>query len=276
VPPALSACFATGTTDVVLDINGYFVPAADNPSAMAYYPLQPCRALDTRNANVGLGGPYLSGNTSRDFPVLSASSCGISSTAQAYSVNVTVVPRTSTMRWLTAWQSGQPQPVVATLNDRTGTVLSNGAIVPAGIDGQVSVYTTDDIDLVVDIDGCFAPQGAGGLLLYTLSPCRILDTRGTGGAPPISGTLDVRLQAARRPRRLTHMCLNATVVPPGPMRWLTLWPQGTPQPAVSSLNDKEGSVANNIALVPTNNGLIGAFVTDPTHLILDMFGYLGP
>jgi hypothetical protein len=268
--------FASDTTHVVLDINGYFVPAAGNPTALAYYPLPPCRVLDTRNADGLLGGPYLVGNTSRNFPVLSASSCGISSTAQAYSLNVAVVPRTSTMRWLTAWPSGQPQPVVATLNDRTGTVLANGAIVPAGIDGQVSVYTTDDTDLVVDINGYFAPQGAGGLLLYTLNPCRVLDTRLPTGSPPFSGTLDVPLFGCDVPATAKAYVFNATVVPPGVMRWMTVWPQGTPRPLASSLNDKEGSVANNMALVPTNNGLISAFVTDPTHLILDMFGYFAP
>jgi hypothetical protein len=271
--------FASDTTHVVLDINGYFVPAAGNPAAMAYYPLPPCRVLDTRDANGPLGGPYLGGNTSRDFPVLSASSCGISSTAQAYSLNVAVVPRTSMMHWLTAWPTGQPQPVVATLNDRTGTVLSNGAIVPAGSGGQISIYAADDTELVIDINGYFAPQGAGGLLLYTLNPCRVLDTRLLPpGAPPFSGTLNVMLGVGScgLPETANAYAFNATVVPPGVMHYMTLWPQGTTQPLASSLNDKDGTATSNMALVPSNNRLISAFVTDPTHLILDIFGYFAP
>ena len=40
--------YASNTTDVVLDIDGYFTtPSA---AAMAFYPLTPCRVFDTRNA----------------------------------------------------------------------------------------------------------------------------------------------------------------------------------------------------------------------------------
>jgi len=52
--------YASNTTDVVLDIDGYFLPAPD-PSAYAFFPLTPCRVADTRTANGPLGGPYLYG-----------------------------------------------------------------------------------------------------------------------------------------------------------------------------------------------------------------------
>ena len=35
--------------------------------------------------------------------------------------------------------------------------MANAAIVPAGTNGAVSVYATNDTDLVGDIDGYFAP-----------------------------------------------------------------------------------------------------------------------
>ena len=55
--------FATNTTDVVLDIDGYFVPATD-PSALDFFPLTPCRVADTRKDTFpsgDLGRPYLTG-----------------------------------------------------------------------------------------------------------------------------------------------------------------------------------------------------------------------
>lgn len=70
--------------------------------------------------------------------------------------------------------------------------------------------------------------------------------------------------------------LNATVVPPGMMRWLTVWAQGESQPSTANLNDRDGTIMNNMALVPTANGSISAFVKDQTHLILDAFGYFAP
>ncbi len=179
--------YASNTTDVVLDIDGYFTPAPA-PSALAFYPLTPCRVIDTRNPNSDLGGPYLQGQQERDFPVLEATACNIPSTAQAYSMNFTVVPR-GALGYLSVWPKGQPRPVVSTLSDLTETIVANAAIVPAGTGGDIAVYPSNDTDLVVDIDGYFAPPGAGGLSLYTLPPCRALDTRTVGDGQPFSGTL---------------------------------------------------------------------------------------
>ena len=46
--------YASNTTDLVLDINGYFVPATST-SALAFYALTPCRIADTRNPRCTLG-----------------------------------------------------------------------------------------------------------------------------------------------------------------------------------------------------------------------------
>ena len=70
--------------------------------------------------------------------------------------------------------------------------------------------------------------------------------------------------------------LNATVVPPGLLGFLTLWPQGAAQPLVSTLNAVDGAVTSNMALVPTANGAVSAFASDPTHLILDISGFFRP
>jgi hypothetical protein len=85
--------YVTDTTDVILDINGYFTPLP-NPNALAFYPLAPCRVADTRDSHKsnGLGPPSLGAGVPRDFPVLS-STCNIPNTAQAYSMNFTVVPQ---------------------------------------------------------------------------------------------------------------------------------------------------------------------------------------
>ena len=65
---------------------------------------------------------------------------------------------------------------MASLNDVTGTIPANAVVVPAGSGGAVDVFTTDNTDLVIDINGYFAPPGPGGLSLYNLAPCRMLDT----------------------------------------------------------------------------------------------------
>jgi hypothetical protein len=74
----------------------------------------------------------------------------------------------------------------------------------------------------------------------------------------------------------TAYSLNATVVPHGPLSFLTLWPAGQPQPVVSTLNAVDGSITSNAAIVPASSGAISAFSTDTTDLILDLNGLFAP
>jgi hypothetical protein len=266
--------FASNPTGLVLDVNGYFVPATD-PTALAFYPVTPCRIADTRHAPGALGGPSLTGGVSRTFPILSAP-CGIPSTAKAYSLNFAAVPN-GPLGFLTAWASGQSQPLVASLNASTGTVTANAAIVPAGTGGDVDIFASNPTDLVIDINGYFAPATAGGLLLYNVSPCRVLDTRIPAGTAPFSGKKDVPVAGGCAvPIAAEAFVLNATVVPAGPLGFLTLWPQGVSQPLVATLNALDAAITSNLAIVPTANGIISAFFTNPSHLILDVFGYFAP
>jgi hypothetical protein len=278
VPAGLNGAisvFVTDATDVILDINGYFVPAS-NASAQAFYPVTPCRVADTRNATAPLGGPSLAAQGTRSFPIL-ASSCGLPANAQAYSLNFAAVP-TGSLGFLTAWPAGQSQPVVASLNDPTGTVLANAVVVPAGVGGAVNVYTTDDTDLVIDVNGYFAPPGAGGLSLYTVAPCRVLDSRLPAGTPPLSDTRDVNVTASPCgvPATARAFVFNATVVPPGFLGYITTWPQGQTRPLAATLNAYDGAVTNNMAIVPTTTGSISVYPSNPTHLVLAVFGYFSP
>ncbi len=70
--------------------------------------------------------------------------------------------------------------------------------------------------------------------------------------------------------------LNATVVPPGPFGYLTMWPDGGTRPLVSTLNAVDGAIASNMAIVPTNNGKVDAYATGLTQLILDISSYFAP
>ena len=271
------ACaFVSNDTDLVMDINGYFVGPSAGASGLAFYPVAPCRIADTRGAVGTFGGPSLAGNSSRSFPV-PASSCHIPAAAQAYSLNFTAVPKT-TLGFVTAWPTGQTQPNVSTLNAPTGTVTANAAIVPAGTNGSVSLFSTNDIDLVIDINGYFAPPGPGGLSLVNIAPCRVIDTRNPAGSPPFSGPINVSLSGppCTVPASAQSFVVNATVVPPGVLGFITLWAQGGTQPLVSTLNANDGAVTSNMAIVPSGSGSISVFASNPTHLVLDVLGYFAP
>jgi hypothetical protein len=270
--------YVTNTTDVILDIDGYFAPVSG--STLAFYPLTPCRVADTRVATFppGLGPPQLSAATPRDFPVLLSPCIPTGINPAAYSFNFTVVPGGHPVGYLSAWPTGQSQPVVSTLNDQTGTIVANAAIVPAGTGGDISVYSTNDTQLLIDINGYFAPAGPGGLSLYAATPCRVIDTRKLGAS--FSGTLsppvDVVDSVCGSPATAQAYVFNATVVPQGGLGYLTLWPDGQSRPLVSTLNALDGSITNNMAIVPATNGKVDVYVSGITQLILDLSSYFAP
>jgi hypothetical protein len=271
-------------TNVILDIDGYFVPSTS--TSLAFYPLPPCRLVDTRPSKTNppgpLAGPSLAANQTRSFP-LQSGNCNIPRNAQAYSLNVTAVPPNGAfLGFLVIFPTGQRQPGSSTLNAVTGTTTANAAIVPSGTGGAVSVFTQNDTDVLLDINGYFAPPGLGGLYLYTTGPCRVVNTLQVP-FPPFPGTFLIPVESSPtcpQPSTAAAYVLNATVVPlnGGPIAYLTLWPPEQAQPVVSTLNAFDGTVTSNMAIVPTNNGLTAAYVPQPYtgNLLIDISGYFAP
>jgi hypothetical protein len=130
-------------------------------NSLTFIAIVPCRLVDTRGASGetgAFGPPVMTAGQTRTIPVLSNTRCNIPSTAQAYSLNFTVIP-SNPLGYLTAWPTGNPpSPAVSILNDFLGTVLANAAVVPAGTNGSIDVYVTDMTHVVIDINGYYAPQ----------------------------------------------------------------------------------------------------------------------
>ena len=274
-PGGSISIYASDQTHVVIDINGYFA-APGSPGALAFYPATPCRIADTRTTTSLPAG----GTRSFNIP---QSSCHIPAPAQAFSLNMTAVPP-GPLGYLTTWPAGQPQPVVSTLNANQGQIAANAAIVPAGAGGAVSVFVSDASNVIMDINGYFAAPGSpGALYFHPVAPCRVADTRsaaGTFGAPILgaggSRMFPIPASSCNLPSTAQAWSLNMTVVPPGPLEHLTTWPAGQPLPVVSTLNDIQGQVVANAAIVPAGtSGGINVFVSDATNLIIDVNGYFG-
>ena len=269
--------YASNITDVILDIDGYFTTPGSE--TYQFYPLTPCRLVDTRGAVGDLGGPRLQAQAQRTFSLRESTTCiptGLN--PLAYSLNFTVIPNPSGQQlgYLSVWPAGDPQPVVSTLNNPTATDVANAAIVPAGANGDIEVYAYNTTDLLIDINGYFAAPGTGGLSLYPVAPCRVLDTRQSGGSFRGKKTVTVEGSACAPPSNAAAYIFNATVVPPGSMLYLTLWPDGEQQAGVSTLNAEDGFITSNMAIVPTTNGSIDAYAAALTQLILDISGFFAP
>jgi len=149
-------------------------------NSLVFVGMTPCRLVDTRSGSGftgAFGPPSLVAGATRTFPIQSSTTCAVPAIAQAYSFNVTVVPP-GFLGYLTIWPYGAPRPLASTLNDYLGTVVANAAIVPAGNDasGSVDAFVVNPTDLVIDINGYYAPQSG-----ITLAP-------GSVGAPSLSFT----------------------------------------------------------------------------------------
>lgn len=127
---------------------------AQAQTASNFVSITPCRVADTREASRGnLGSPSVAATVQRDLPI-TESSCSLPANVTAYSINVTVIPHGS-LGYLTVWPTGQQQPTASTLNSPSGDVIANGTIVPAGTNGAISVFATNDTDVVIDVNGYF-------------------------------------------------------------------------------------------------------------------------
>src|SRR6266540_1482160 len=129
-------------------------------SPLPFIGVTPCRVLDTRNPVGPFGGPAFSSGQTRSFTIPSGPCSGIP-IAGAYSLNFTVVNMTG-FGFLTAWPAGTAQPLVSTLDYVPAEgALANAAIVPASGSGAISVYVSVGTDVIIDINGYYAPAGVG-------------------------------------------------------------------------------------------------------------------
>jgi N-acetylneuraminic acid mutarotase len=129
---------------------------------------------------------------------------------------------------------------------------------------------------IVDDDAA----AAAGFDLYTLAPCRVLDTR--SGSPLASGVVSTFAVAGSCgiPADARAVVLSLTAVSPTGNGNLSLFPGGTSPPATSSINFQAGlNRANNavLALAPDGAGTLGVRASvaggGQVHLLLDVTGY---
>jgi hypothetical protein len=131
--------------------------AGTNP--LVFIGTTPCRIMDTRAASgfsSRFGPPSILGGVTPGRTVPIQSTCGIPNTAQAYSLNVTVIPL-GPLGFLTLYPTGQSRPNASTLNDLQGVIIANAAVVPAGTNGSIDIYVSNTTDVVMDINGYYAP-----------------------------------------------------------------------------------------------------------------------
>ncbi len=135
------------------------VARAASLPALNFYPLPPCRAVDTRNANGPLGGPVMSAGQVRSFPMVTA--CGIPAMAKALSVNVTVVP-VSGAGFARLFPGDAAPPSTSLVNFPVGITRANNGVfgLSRAGDGSLAVLVnagggTGQANVLIDVNGYF-------------------------------------------------------------------------------------------------------------------------
>jgi len=176
----------TNRSHVLIDVNGYFMPAITAPHGGAFYPVVPCRALNNP----------LVGTLTQDVDV--HGTCKIPTTATAVVMAVMVVPQ-GFLGFLNVWGTGQTQPATSNINAYNGQQKSNMVIVQTGTNGHVSFFASNDTNVIAVVVGYFAPPGAAGALTFhPIVPCTKVNTTwpdGPDGGPALdpSSTRDFPL-----------------------------------------------------------------------------------
>jgi virginiamycin B lyase len=126
------------------------------------------------------------------------------------------------------------------------------------------------------------PAATTGARFYTLTPCRLVDTRGAGGpdgGPALVANTDrlFRLVGCGVPSSAQAVAVNITVTQGSVAGSLTVYPAGEDMPGTTSINYGAGQTrANNEILAVGVNSSVFVRCTQASgtvHFILDVSGY---
>ena len=279
-----------GTTQVVVDVEGWYDSVQPTSGAGLYNPVTPARIADTRP---GSGEPYQGSSlgAGKSLTIQVAGRGGIpTSGAGAVVMNVTATDAT-TPSYLTVYPAGGSQPVASNLNFYAGETVPNQVVVPLGAGGAVTVYNAlGTVDVVVDVAGWFTDGAVGattGSALYAMAPARAVDTR-TGSGYAYSGdtlqpgqTLTIQLAglAGLPAQGMTAAVLNVTVTDGSAPGYLAVWPASSPRPLSSELNWSAGQTTENLAVAAVGSqGALDVYngSSASVQLVIDACGWFAP
>lgn len=241
---------------------------------VAFQAIDPVRVLDTRSGMSTIdclanGVGAIEGGEELRLAV--AGRGGIAGAARAVALNVTVTGATGP-GYLTVYPCGQARPLASNLNFTAGATVANAVVVKVGTNGEVCLYSSAHVDVVVDANGWFgAPSN-----FWATMPTRLLDSRAGGAPRRASGSITQITVGAPTGTSapVTSVMLNVTVTDPTAAGFVTVFPCGTPTPLASNLNYVAGAtVANAVVATVGAGGTVCLYTSAESHLVADLGGW---
>lgn len=147
-----AVCFQTLTdSDLIVDFTGYFVANG----GLSFQPLDPIRLFDSRSPydslnTVTSGNKVAAGQVAR---IRIAGARGVPAAAQGVSANITATGAQGNGTYLTAYPCGA-RPEASSVNiTPADPATANGTLVKLSSEGDLCIYTLDDVHIIVDVNG---------------------------------------------------------------------------------------------------------------------------
>jgi lipoprotein-anchoring transpeptidase ErfK/SrfK len=271
--------YGSGGGNVIVDLLGYYTPAA-SATAGRFIPLAaPSRVLDTRGV-----ARFAAGET-RTFTIPGAAG------ASAAAINLTSV--TTAPGYWQVFARNSPRPATSNLNSPPGIfpAIANQAIVTVDPAGAISIFSQSGGDLIIDVVGTYtgadAPDSSVGLFVPMTTPTRVVDTRDPA-MNPLGGTtrpapgwrfeMPVATHPAINRTDVSAVVLNATIDDPVAVGFVTVGTAGATDPRLapttSTMNvERPDQTLANHAIVPVSTRGFSMYTQPGGHLIADIAGY---
>ena len=269
-----------GSTNVVVDVDGYYTSTPSTNGSGLYNSLSPTRVL----GNLQLGGA-IGPNTSVAVTVAgTAAADGVPASATAVVANVTAAHGTLSS-YLTAYPAGvTAMPTASNVNFVAGQAVPNRVTVGVGTNGQIEVYNhTGTVNVDVDVDGYYTGSGGTGSYFVPITPVRITDTRGAtplNGSPIAANTsesFNLATTASGVPANASAVATNFTVAAGNAKGYLTVYPtSATTNPVASDVNWVAKEIIPNFTVADTaGTGKVAVYNSQGAtiNVVIDAFGY---
>jgi hypothetical protein len=273
---------SAGSTDVVVDVEGYYTSVPSANGTGLYNAISPVRALGA----LDFGAP-VAANTSVPVQV-TGTLTGVPANATAVVVNATAA-HGNAASFLTVYPAGVTTvPAASNVNFSAGEAVANRVTVGVGTGGQIEVYNhAGTVDVDVDVNGYYTGVGGTGSVFVPLAtPVRITDTR---GATPLNGTpiaantsesFNLATALSAIPTTATSVVSNFTVISGDASGYLSVYPTSTTvHPVSSSVNWTANETVPNFTIADTNStGSVEVYNSagGTINLLIDVFGYFTP
>jgi uncharacterized repeat protein (TIGR01451 family) len=270
--------FVLSSMHVILDVVGYVPQGSD------VAPVLPARLLETRAGNTTVDGKFegvgraVAGSTTK---IKVAGRGGVPPDVDSVIVNVTAVaPVADGFAVVHACLATVPGS--SSLNYAAGVHRGNELVVDVDSAGNICVYTSQDLDIMVDVVAYVPP----GSTLAPVVPSRLAESRPglptvdgvSAGFGKLAGGTEYELQVTGRsgiPSDALAAIVNVTAIDPDGPGFFTVHPCTGPRPLASSLNYTKGVAGGNELIAGlSTTGKLCIYTSTTAHFAVDVVGYL--